>query len=255
MHAHILGVVQELSFVEGDTVNYMVVQLPNGQKVRALIDSSDAVTLTTLFVKTGGAAAQRALDEIPDVETPTMSQPTQQSTKAHPALGNLGSNGSERAAAGKSYTPLTLDDDGEGTFGGDFTPGMDDELNDNSLVDQEQMPSELAAVDRELQAAAASISSALGMDPSTMDAAALRRAVASLQLDKVAAPAALPQPSWESSIVQPTTTRIATRDRQVLTLQADAKGNPIFHGANTVAIEDLTGGNTDGEEPGEVGSI
>jgi hypothetical protein len=204
-----------------------------------------------LFVKTGGAAAQRALDEIPEVETPPMPQPTQQSTKAHPALGNLGSNGGERAAAGKSYTPLTLDDDGEGTFGGDFTPGMDDELNDNSLVDQEQMPSELAAVDRELQAAAASISSALGMDPSTMDAAALRRAVASLQ----AAPATLPQPSWESSIVQPTTTRIATRDRQVLTLQADAKGNPTFHGANTVVIEDLTGGNTDGEEPGEVGSI
>ena len=42
---------------------------------------------------------------------------------------------------------------------------------------------------------------------------------------------------------------------KAVTVQADAKGNPVLKGAGLVDLADLIGGNGAGEEPGEVNQL
>jgi len=250
MDAHIFGVAQELSFVDGTTDNYVVFQLPNGKFIRASIDAAAAMEITTLFIQTGGAAAAQAMAEVETASTSHVVTPVAPPVAPHPALARAGAFDSEvpRAAPGRNYTPLSLDGDGNAEFGGDYQPGIDDgpTMEERNLADNE-----LDAVATELQAASAIVSGALGSIDEN-DPAAVRKAVEALNLNMAKPPATLPQPKWTA---QPAARAAPANGRQALTIGADAKGNPVFTGVNVADVRDLTGGNMDGQEPGEVGSI
>lgn len=245
MDAQIIGVAQELSFLDGSTDNYMVLQLPNGQAIRASIDAEAAMTLTALFIKNGGAAAQQAIVEAEKAEAPVQVA----ARSPHPALAQASPKRGVRADPRRNYTPLSIDNDGSGEFGGNYQPGMDDDLGMGPTEEEQELAqTELAAIDNELQSAAALISGVLGDDPANMDPAAMRRAVEALQT--TAPLSTLPKPQWTA---QPTP-RAAQQQAQPLTVGADARGYPVFSGSNVADVRDLIGGNTDGQEPGEVGS-
>jgi hypothetical protein len=262
MQAQIIGVAQELSFVDGVTVNYMLLQLPNGREIRALVDTDEAAAVTAAFIQTGGAAAQQALSDagqttpLDPSEDPDFTVVPRQALQAerspHPALSHISNDMSVAVATGKNYTPLRLDDEGNAEFGGDWE--KDNVDNGPSVAEYEQSQGELAAVDRELQQAAHLVATAAGVSADDLDPAALRRAVAALQ---ATAPTPLPQPSWGAALTSSpgTQPRRAPANRTALMIQADAKGNPIFSGANVADMRDLAGGNLDGEEADEVGSI
>lgn len=253
MQAQIIGVAQELSFVDGVTVNYMLLQLPNGREIRALVDTDEAAAVTAAFIQTGGAAAQQALSDASQTtpldpsEDPDFTVVPRQAPQAerspHPALSRISNDMSAAVATGKNYTPLRLDDEGNAEFGGDWE--KDNVDNGPSVAEYEQSQGELAAH---------LVATAAGVSADDLDPAALRRAVAALQ---ATAPTPLPQPSWGAALTSSpgTQPRGAPANRTALMIQADAKGNPIFSGANVADMRDLAGGNLDGEEADEVGSI
>lgn len=61
MNVKISGLSQDLSFESGSFQNYVVLELPNGRRIRANIEADAAQELTTLFVQTRGSSAERAI--------------------------------------------------------------------------------------------------------------------------------------------------------------------------------------------------
>lgn len=61
MHADIEGLSQVLSFKNGEVQNQLLLKLPDGRVVQAIVDADTAAYVAGAFVSHGGAAAQRAV--------------------------------------------------------------------------------------------------------------------------------------------------------------------------------------------------
>lgn len=227
MQATIVGLSQELSLLDGDTTNSIVLELPNGTFVRALLSDDAAVEVTKAFVQSGVpaavAAAQRAstAPEAPPMPAP-VSVTREAEVQAHPAL-----------AMTRQYSPVVLSDEpddegpegpGEQVFGGDF---------DRSAS--------MAAIGQQLQHAEASLAHAVG-DPGDLDRAGLQAAAARLRQGNE-----MPTPSWAASPAP------SPQPRRQLRVAKDDMGNPILQGSGLVDTSLLVGGNN--IEEGDVGQV
>jgi hypothetical protein len=229
MQATIVGLSQELSLLDGDTTNSVVLELPNGVYVRALLSDEAAVEVTKAFVQSGvpaaAVAAQRAsaAPEAPPMPAPA-SVAREAAVQAHPAL-NFGAT-----AMTRQYSPVVLSDepDDEGpdgqVFGGDY--------DDNASM---------AAIGQQLQHAEASLAHAVG-DPGDMDRAGLQAAAARLRQGTP-----MPTPSWGGS-PEP-----SPQPRRQLRVSKDDMGNPVLQGSGLVDTSLLVGGNN--IEDGDVGQV
>lgn len=227
MQAIIVGLSQELSLLDGETTNSIVIELPNGTYVRALLSDDATVEVTKAFVQSGvpaaTVAAQRAaVAPPPPAVTPTPAA-TQQGESAHPAL-SFGA-----PALDRQYSPVVLSDepddhgpDGQ-VFGGDYADG-----------------DAMSAIGQQLQQAEASLARAVG-DAGDMDKAGLAAAAARLRQGQ-----AMPMPDWGDAA--PT----APQARRKLRVSTDNMGNPVLQGSNLVDTSLLIGGNA---EEGDVGQL
>jgi hypothetical protein len=160
MQVTIVGLSQELSLLDGETTNSMVIELPNGVLLRAALSDEATAEVTKAFVQSGVPAA-------------AMPAPRAAEVQAHPAL-HFNPPPMER-----QYSPVVLSDepDDEGpdgrVFGGDYAE-----------------ESSIAAIGQQLQNAEASLAHAVsGSDD--MDRAGLQAAAARLRQGTE-----MPAPNW-----------------------------------------------------------
>ena len=105
MQVTVQGLGQTLSFQSGAVENHMLLEFPDGRVVQVGIDADTAAYVTSTFVGSGGAAAQRAVAE-------ASSQPAHTRHRAPvPSAGPT-------AVAG-DFSPVAVDGE-EDVFGGDY---------------------------------------------------------------------------------------------------------------------------------------
>lgn len=222
MQAIIVGLLQELSLMSGETANYIVLELDGGEQIRAEIDFEAVQLITTQFVQAGSPAAQVAAERATAaVATPVASAPAAApaQTSAYPAL----KRAAQAQPEGRQYSSMTLADDGESLeFGGDVAA-------DGSL---QSVAEQLAQAERH-------VASAIG-DTSNLEGAALRQAANALRRGEE-----MPSPSFAATPGKPT--------RRSLRVEQDAMGNPVIRGAGLVDPHTLAGG-VDAED-GDVGQL
>jgi hypothetical protein len=231
MQARIIGVRQELSFEDGESANYMLMELPSGVRIQAPIDDDTIQALTSSFVTSGTEAAARAVAQ---AQAPVQ-QADPSAPVAHPALTNpMKSNGGEKVAS--DYTPLHIQDEEEYEFGGDYR-------GPNTTGDTEDL--EVAQLQQNFRQASERVYQA---------AATGGLVSAAAELSKPAAP--MPVPEWASDEKRPPErTHLRSKVQTSLatvTVEPDARGNPVLKGAGLVDPLDLTNSTT---EQGEAAQI
>jgi hypothetical protein len=250
MQARIIGIRQELSFEDGESASYMIMELPGGAHIQAPIDDETLRALTSSFVNGGGAAAEqavaRARADTQGTRAPAAQVQQAPQPAAHPALANT-MRSSPNAVVASNHTPLSVDGEGDSefVFGGDFSGGDPGEV--PSDVDE----AELQQLQQQFQQANARVLQAA-------DSGDLGEAVQSLSQPQRGS---LPTPSWAAEEV-PAQPQPKTRLRRnsvaspvalaAVTVEADAKGNPVLKGAGLVDPYDLTGPT---EEQGEAAQL
>jgi hypothetical protein len=143
MQVSISGLSQEFSFEDGSTINAMLITLPDGVQVRAVINDEATEHITRLYVKLGGAVLDNGAEVAPAQQAPRMATSNQ--------------------PVGRNFSPLELTDGEEDSaFGGDYAAEG------------------LAAVGQQLKQAEQTIATAVG-DTSTLDGAELRRIAGQLR--------------------------------------------------------------------------
>lgn len=224
MQATIVGLSQELSLLDGETTNSIVLELPNGAYVRAVLSDEATVEVTRAFVQSGvpaaTVAAQRAAAASEAPATPAPAPVAREAeVSAHPALQ-------------RQYSPVVLSDepdddgpDGDGSrvFGGDYEGAS------------------VAAIGQQLQHAEASLAQAVG-GADDMDSVGLQAAAARLRQG-----AEMPAPNWGTA---PTP---SPQPRRQLRVTKDDMGNPVIQGSGLVDTRLLVGGNN--IEDGDVGQV
>lgn len=225
MQATILGLSQELSLLDGDTTNSILLELPNGTHVRAVLSEEAAVEITRAFVQSGVPAAAVAAQRAAAVpESPPMPPMRTVEAPVHPALQQMA------PAMARQYAPVVLSDepdDGgpdEQVFGGDY-----------------EEDTSMAAIGQQFQQAEASLAHAVG-NADDMDRAGLQAAAARLRQGSE-----MPAPSWVA-----TPPAVAPTRRQVRVAKDDM-GNPVLQGSGLVDTRLLIGGNN--IEEGDVGQV
>ena len=217
MQATIVGLLQELSLVSGETANYIVFELPSGEQIRAEVDFEAVQIITTQFVQSGSLAAQVAAERATaDVATAApVAQPAYPAIKRPP----------QAQPEERQYAAMALADDGESLeFGG--------EVEEDSTGNLQAMAARLAQAER-------NVASAIG-DTSGLDGATLRQAANALRRGED-----MPAPAFAANPVKPT--------RRALRVEQDDMGNPIVRGAGLVDPLALTGGSF--VEDGDTGQV
>ena len=245
MQAQIVGIRQELSFEDGETASYIVLRLPNGSEIQTLVDDDTVRLLTDQFVKTGGAAANKAVSDAMEkpsrasvTPAPARSQPG--TSQVHPALAHnmeITQAGVERNG---NHTPLRLADDADS----DYVFGGSDESAEDDGAD-------VAGIQQQFRDASDRIIGAVESTDSLS---------AATQLLENANGSPLPVPSWAANETRDprmeTKAPRSLRTSHVSTVavasavhvEADIRGNPILSGAGMVDPQDLTGpSDEDGE--------
>lgn len=221
MDAQITGISQEFSFEDGEVVNFVVLQLDDGSPMRALVSNEDAARLTALFLKMGGAAAERAFASVTAAVTSAETRPEAR----RPPSSSMSHAAAEEVPVARDYSPLRVSGSVENAleFGGDFSKTQN-----------------LAAVGAQLKEAEATLASAVG-DTATLDGAALHQIAARL---RQGASTSLPQQPWDATPLE------APRPpaRLPVRVVADEAGNPVLEGAGLVDPRSILGGDLRGEE-------
>jgi len=247
MQAQIVGIRQELSFEDGETASYIVLRLPNGSEIQTLVTDDTVRLLTDQFVKTGGAAANKAVADAmeqpsrsPVTTAPARTQPN--ASQVHPALAHnmeITQAGVERNG---NHTPLRLADDADSdyVFGG----------SDDSAEDDEE---DVAGIQQQFRDASDRIIGAVESTDSLS---------AATQLLENADGSPLPVPSWAVDEAKPTrqenkrslrTSHVSTvAVASAVHVEADIRGNPVLRGAGMVDPQDLTGPS---DEEGEAAQL
>jgi hypothetical protein len=125
MNVEIVALTQELSLRDGETLNFLNLELPDGTVIRALIDQETAQMVVNSHI-TGGSAAQTEVHSGEALEW--AGQPTSSDNQR---IGMVVPAGAHAQPGGFSIGSLE-DDDGTMEFGGDGTgqdpdiPGMDE---------------------------------------------------------------------------------------------------------------------------------
>lgn len=221
MQATIVGLLQELSLMSGETANYILLELEGGEQIRAEVDFEAVQLITTQFVQAGSPAAQVAAEKATAAVAPTDNTAPAQ-PPAYPAL----KRASHVQPEDRQYSSMALADDGESlVFGGDNS-------DDGVEGGMQAMAERLAQAER-------NVASAIG-DTSDLEGPALKQAANALRRGE-----GMPAPSFATAPGKPT--------RRSLRVEQDSMGNPVIRGAGLVDPHSLVGG-TDVEE-GDVGSV
>lgn len=226
MQATIVGLSQELSFLDGETTNSLLLELPNGMLVRTLLDDESAAAVTAAFVQSGAPAAVTATQRSTAATAASSPAPAPRPAP-HPAL-------QVETPLARQYSPVALDsedvDDSDpedaSTFGGDYAGSV-------------------AAIGQQLDLAAQSIARAVG-DTTDLDKAGLQEAANRLRQ----AGTELPTPNWVATerAEQP-----AQQTRRRVQVTQDSMGNPVLRGTGLVNPIALLGGSN--IEAGDAGQL
>jgi hypothetical protein len=115
---------QALSLLDGTMTNELVLRLPNGHRLSALVDDAGLKAVLSAFAEQGGAAVQRAVSE------PASTQPAAQWPPPSPA---------QDAPLAQSLAGLELDQGENTEFGGDYE-GPPDTTDDQAWVAPKAAP-------------------------------------------------------------------------------------------------------------------
>lgn len=223
MQARVISVSQHLSFDDGGSYNFVVLELPNGVRVNAEVDQESLQRLTEAFVQSGGDVVEKVLanEEAATKEASVLTRKPLDPEYAHRQQMPL------EEPVHRGFSPLELTEEGDVEFGGDLHVSQQNEL---------------AELERKFQNAASAIDRSVA-DSGELSSPALSAAVRRLSTPMSVDP--LPKPNWAADHVP---TRIAP-----VKIEADAKGNPIMKGAGLVDPSSLSGG-AEGED-GDTGQI
>jgi len=108
MQVTVQGLGQTLSFRSGSVENHMLLEFPDGRVVQVGIDADTAAYVTSTFVGSGGAAAQRAVEAALNANAAPVERERRKPVQDSPP-GSLPGN----------FAPMSVDGE-EDVFGGDY---------------------------------------------------------------------------------------------------------------------------------------